>query len=178
MKKITHPLSPLKRGKDSNRMNGLHYITSIGAAFLSLGKGMARTFSSMVHPKRILTLQYPENRETSLYIPANFHGDLELIRDDNGGYRCTACTLCQNACPNGTIRITTRTIVTPEGKNKRVLDQYIYDLGRCTFCEQCVDACNFEALRMTNRFENSEYDKQKLVRQLNLSDGIKKEEHV
>lgn len=159
-------------------MNGLHYITSIGAAFLSLGTGMARTFSSMVHPRRILTQQYPENRQTSMYIPQNFHGELELIRDDNGGYRCTACTLCQNACPNGTIRITTRTTVTPEGKNKRALDQYIYDLGRCTFCGQCVDACNFDALRMTNRFENSEYDKRKLVRILNNPGTLKEEEDV
>lgn len=156
---------------------GIQYITAIGGAFVSLGKGMARTFSSMVHPRRILTLQYPENRETTLYIPQNFQGELELIRDADG-YKCTACTLCQTSCPNGTIRITTKTTITPEGKNKRILDQYLYDLGRCTFCGQCVDACNFDALRMTNRFENSDYDKRKLVRILNNPDNLKEEEHV
>ena len=145
---------------------GFTYIYSVGAAFVSLGTGMMRTFSSLVHPRRILTQQYPENRETTLYIPVNFQGELKLTSDANG-YKCTACTLCQNSCPNGTIRIVTKTIVTPEGKNKRVLDQYIYNLGSCTFCGQCVDACNFDALEMTNHFENSEYDKAKLVRILN-----------
>lgn len=153
---------------------GVRYVSSIGAAFFSLGKGMYRTFSSLTHPKRILTLQYPENRATTLYIPERFQGELRLIRDENG-YKCTACTLCQTACPNGTIRITTRTVVTPEGKNKRVLDQYVYDLGRCTFCGQCVDACNFDALEMTNRFENSEYGKDRLVKLLNAADAKREE---
>ena len=164
--------------KNSNMNKGFQYISSIGTSFFSLGKGMFRTFSSLVHPRRILTLQYPENRETTLYIPENFQAELQLIRDGNGGYKCTACTLCKTACPNGTIRITTRTIVTPEGKNKRVLDQYLYDLGRCTCCGQCVDACNFDALRMTNKFENSEYDKTKLIRMLNLPDKGKEEKNV
>ena len=156
------------------RNRGIRYISSIGEAFFSLGKGMCRTFSSMVHPKRILTLQYPENRGTTLYVPERFQGELRLIRGEDG-YRCTACTLCQVACPNGTIRLTTKTVVNAEGKSKRVLDQYVYNLGSCTFCGQCVDACNFGALEMTNRFENSEYDKGKLVRLLNPAEPFGKE---
>lgn len=144
----------------------ISYIYSVGAAFASLGKGMFRTLSSMVHPSRILTQQYPENRETTLYIPERFQARLHLISDENG-YKCTACTLCQIACPNGTIQITTKTATTPEGKNKRILDQYIYNLGQCTFCGQCVDSCNFEALEFTNQFENSEYNKRKLIKILN-----------
>lgn len=144
----------------------INYIYSVGAAFISLGKGMFRTFSSMVHPNRILTQQYPENRETTLYIPKHFQAELHLISDENG-YKCTACTLCQTACPNGTIQIKTEVVTTSEGKNKRVLSQYTYNLGRCTFCGQCVDSCNFGALEFTNYFENSEYDKRKLVKQLN-----------
>ena len=140
----------------------INYIYSIGAAIGSLGKGMFRTFSSLIHPTRILTQQYPENRETTLYIPERFEGELHLIEDENGKLKCTACTLCQTACPNDTIRIEVEKVTTPEGKTKRVLSRYIYDLGRCTFCGQCVDSCNFGALEMINHFENSEYDKRKL----------------
>ena len=157
----------------------INYIYSIGAAIGSLGKGMFRTFSSLTHPTRILTLQYPENRETTLYIPERFEGELHLIEDENGKLKCTACTLCQTACPNDTIRIEVEKVTTPEGKTKRVLSRYIYDLGRCTFCGQCVDSCNFGALEMTNHFENSEYDKRKLVKLLNahhLPDNRKEEQ--
>ena len=62
----------------------INYIYSIGAAMGSLGKGMFRTFSSMVHPAWILTQQYPENRETTLYIPERFEAELHLIEDENG----------------------------------------------------------------------------------------------
>lgn len=144
-----------------------NYIASIGGAIGSLGKGMFRTFSSMIHPSRILTQQYPENRETTLYIPERFQAALYLIKEEDGTYKCTACTLCQTACPNGTLQIETEKITTPEGKTKRILSRYLYDLGRCTFCGQCVDACNFGALAFDNHFETSEYDKHKLIRTLN-----------
>lgn len=144
----------------------LNYPNSIFAAFKSLMIGMKRTFSSMVHPKRILTQQYPENRET-LYIPERFKATLFLKKDDEGAYKCTACTLCQTNCPNDTIRIETKTITLENGKNKRVLATYTYDLGSCTFCGQCVDSCNFDALAFSNDFEQSQYFKDKLIKKLN-----------
>lgn len=141
------------------------YITDVFGGFYSLGKGMYRTFHSLTHPKLILTQQYPENRETTLYIPERFKAELSLIKEGDV-YKCTACTLCQTACPNGSIRITTQ-MTQVDGKNKKELLSYEYDLGKCTFCGQCVDACNFGALEFTNHFENSEYFKEKLVRTLN-----------
>ncbi|MGL5786975.1 MAG: 4Fe-4S dicluster domain-containing protein [Bacteroidales bacterium] len=144
----------------------LNYPSSIFTAFKSLMIGMKRTFSSMVHPKRILTQQYPENRET-LYIPERFKATLYLKKDDEGAYKCTACTLCQTNCPNDTIRIETKTVTLENGKNKRVLATYTYDLGSCTFCGQCVDSCNFDALAFSNDFEQSQYFKDKLIKKLN-----------
>lgn len=50
----------------------INYIYSIGAAIGSLGKGMFRTFSSMVHPSRILTQQYPETgKRHSIFLNAS-----------------------------------------------------------------------------------------------------------
>ena len=49
------------------------------------------------------------------------------------------------------------------GRKKKVLDDYQYDLGDCMFCELCVNACNFDAIEFVNDFENSVFDRSKLV---------------
>jgi len=54
-------------------------------------------------------------------------------------------------------------VTNAEGKKKRQLDDYQYDLGDCMFCELCVNACNFDAIEFTNDFENSVFDRDKLV---------------
>ena len=89
---------------------------------------------------------------------------LVFKRDENGDYKCTACTLCEKSCPNGTIKILSHMAEDPEtGKKKKVLDDYQYDLGDCMFCQLCTNACNFDAIEFTNDFENAVFDRSKLV---------------
>lgn len=147
------------------------YPYSILEAFFFLWKGMYRTLHSFVHPKLHLTQEYPNNRET-LYIPERFKAELTLLKDEEGKIKCTACGLCQLSCPNGSINLTSTTIQTEEGKNKRVLVSYDYLLGQCTFCGLCVDACNFDALAFTNDFEKSEYVKEKLDKTLYKTENV------
>jgi len=71
--------------------------------------------------------------------------------------------MCERACPNGTIKITSQMKEDEAGKKKRVLVDYRYDLGDCMFCQLCVNACNFDAIEFTNDFENSVFDREKLV---------------
>ena len=81
-----------------------------------------------------VTEQYPENRAT-LKMFDRFCGELTMPHDAEGRNKCIACGLCQSACPNGTIRLTTETVVDPEtGKSKKRLARYEYDLGSCMFC--------------------------------------------
>jgi len=95
-------------------------------------------------------------------------GRLVFKRNEDGSYKCTACTLCEKACPNGTIKITAHMAEDPEtGKKKKVLDDYAYDLGDCMFCQLCTNACNFDAIEFTNDFENAVFDRSKLVLHLN-----------
>ena len=144
------------------------YFGEVADAVKTLAVGLKTTMREYFTDKS--TEQYPENRKTTLHISARHRGRLVMNRDENGQVKCAACTLCEKACPNDSIKITTEMVTTPEGKKKRQLVDYAYDLGDCMFCELCVNACNFDAIRFTNDFENSVFERSKLVIHLNTED--------
>ena len=123
--------------------------------------------SMKVFCQKKVTEQYPENRHTTLHIPDRHRAMLVMPHDEEGTNRCIACGLCQMACPNGTIRLTTEMRETEEGKKKKFLVKYEYNLGSCMFCQLCVNACPHDAIRFTNDFENAVFQKEKLVLTLN-----------
>ena len=90
-----------------------------------------------------------------------------MPHDENGNNKCIACGLCQANCPNGTIRITTDTITTEDGKKKKVLVKYEYDLGSCIFCQLCVKNCPRNAIEFRPTFEHAVFTRSKLIKQLN-----------
>ena len=141
------------------------YFTSVGQGVKSLLTGMAVTGKEFVTPK--ITEQYPENRNTTLNIPDRFRAELTLKYDAEGRHRCIACGICQMNCPNGTIHLTTKMVDLPDGKKKRKLDKYMYDLGSCTFCMLCVTTCPQDALEFSNDFEQAVFTRDALVKQLN-----------
>ncbi len=119
---------------------------------------------NFVRPK--VTERYPENRATKTW-PERFRAELTMPHDEQNHHRCTACGLCEKACPNGTIRVEAR-----RGDNdKRVLDRYLYDVGSCIFCELCVEACPFGAIEFDNKFEHAVFEREKLVWRLNHAES-------
>lgn len=140
------------------------YFSSLGTGVWSLLKGMQITGKELVTPK--ITERYPENRDT-VKIPERFRAELRLKYDAEGRHKCIACGICQRNCPNGTITITTKMVDTPDGKKKRKLDTYMYDLGSCVFCQLCVSTCPQDALEFSNDFEQAVFTREKLVKQLN-----------
>ena len=143
-------------------MNGFcKYMEGYLAGVKSLLTGM-RTSMKVFCEKKI-TEQYPENRHTTLHIPERHRAMLVMPHDEEGNNRCIACGLCQMACPNGTIRLTTEMRETEDGKKRRFLVKYEYNLGSCMFCQLCVNACPHDAIRFTNDFENAVFQKEKLV---------------
>lgn len=140
------------------------YFSSLINGAWSLLKGMSVTGKEFVTPK--ITERYPENRDT-LEIPERFRGTLAFVYDDNGRHKCIACGLCQMNCPNGTIEVVSKMVETPDGKKKKKLDRYMYDLGSCTFCQLCVTNCPTGAIEFTNEFEHAVFNRDKLVKQLN-----------
>lgn len=140
------------------------YFSSVGTGVKSLLTGMGVTGKELVTPK--ITEQYPENRAT-LDISDRFRAELTLKYDAEGRHRCIACGICQMNCPNGTITLKTKMVELPDGKKKRKLDEYLYDLGSCTFCMLCVTTCPQDALEFSNDFEQAVFTRDKLVKKLN-----------
>lgn len=141
------------------------YFSSLGSGIASLVKGMQVTGKEFITPK--ITEKYPEDRET-VHVPQRFRAILELKYDADGNHKCIACGICQRNCPNGTISLTTKMVTTADGKQKRKLDKYMYDLGSCTFCQLCVTSCPQDALEFKNDFEQAVFTRDKLVKKLNF----------
>ena len=128
------------------------YFGEIGHGLKTLAVGMKTTWKEYFKDffTNKSTEQYPENRKTTLHVAKRHRGRLTFKRNEDGSYKCTACTLCEKACPNGTIKITSHMAEDPEtGKKKKVLDDYQY------------------AIEFTNDFENAVFDRSKLVLHLN-----------
>lgn len=147
-----------------------NYISTIYRAVSSLLKGMKLTGYYFTHHKEIITQNYPENRD-DLKLPERFRGEVVLLHNEKNEHRCTGCTACELACPNGTIKIITKFEVNEEGKKKKALNTFVYHLELCTMCNLCIEACPTDAIKMAQTFEHSVYDRSKLTKVLNEPDS-------
>ena len=128
-------------------MNGFkQYITSFFSGLRSLLVGMRTTLRVFFRKKT--TEQYPENRDT-LKMFDRFRGQLVMN------------------CPNDSIRVVSETVEDEQGKKKKVLVRYEYDLGSCLYCQLCVRSCPHDAIEFDTAFEHAVFTRGKLVRQLN-----------
>ncbi len=142
-----------------------NYIKGLFHGIYTLLVGMKVTGREFFTRK--VTQCYPENRAT-LKMYDRFCGTLTMPHDAEGKNKCIACGLCQMACPNDTIKITTEMVEDPEtGKSKKRLVKYEYDLGACMFCHLCVNACPTDAIEFSTEFEHAVYTRNKLMKTLN-----------
>lgn len=153
----------------------IQYFTDIYKGVRSLIQGMRVTGYYFVHPKQIVTQQYPENRDT-LVMFDRFKGEVVMPHDENNQHRCTGCGICEINCPNGSIEIITESVINAEGKKEKRIDKHIYHLSMCTFCGLCVKTCPSDALAFGNEFEHAVFDRNKLTKVLNQpGSSLKKE---
>ncbi len=148
----------------------VNYIKEVLSALRSLLIGMRRTLFYFTHHKEIITEQYPDNRAT-LKLADRFKGEVVMPHNENNEHRCTGCTACELACPNGTIKVITKFDITPEGKKKKAIDKLVYHLELCTMCNLCVYACPSDAIKMAQTFEHSVFDRNQLTKVLNFPDS-------
>jgi len=144
----------------------IDYIKDVTGAVKSLATGMKRTLYYFTHHKEIITEQYPDNRAT-LVMAERFKGEVVMPHDEKNEHRCTGCTACELACPNGTIKVITKFDITPEGKKKKAIDKLVYHLELCTMCNLCVEACPSDAIKMAQTFEHSVFNRNDLTKILN-----------
>ena len=142
----------------------IKYIRSWIVGLLSLATGMK--VSLRVFFRKKVTEFYPENRK-ELVMAERFKAVLAMPHNENNEHKCTACGICQLNCPNQTICVTSHTEETEDGKKKKILDCYEYDLGKCSFCNICVLSCPSDAIVFDTDFEQSVFTRSKLLKKLN-----------
>jgi len=139
------------------------YFKEIAEGVWSLLKGMKVTGSYFLRPSTIVTQKYPDNRK-DLVMFDRFKGEVIMPHNDKNEHKCTGCGICEINCPNGSIEVISKTILTEDGKKKRVIDKHIYRLGMCTFCALCVKTCPSNALAFSQEFEHAVFSKATLIK--------------
>ena len=121
------------------------YFEEIGAGLKTLAIGMKTTWKEYFKDffTNKSTEQYPENRKTTLHVAKRHRGRLTFKRNEDGSYKCTACTLCEKACPNGTIKITAHMAEDPETGKKRTPATSTLLSSRMTLRTLCSTAASW-----------------------------------
>lgn len=107
--------------------------------------------------RKNVTYQYPEERPE---LPERFRGRLWL--DPN---ICIGCTMCEQACPNGALRMVPwgqiENTAKPQSRDYNLFPQV--DIAMCTYCGWCENVCPTGAIRHTQQFELSRYDREHFI---------------
>jgi NADH-quinone oxidoreductase subunit I len=113
--------------------------------FMSLLTGMRITLGQAFKP--VITVQYP--RQT-LKMPDRFRGHIQLVLDpETGKSRCTACKLCERACPSDCIVVDGAKL---EGQKTKSVTDYQLNFTTCSLCGSCIEACPFDAIEFSKEY--------------------------
>ena len=134
----------------------------IGSGVLRGMAVTARNFiGSYFEKDRLITVQYPEERNP---LPENYRNFPFLIYDGNdaeAGLRCVACKICEKECPPQCIYI-----IKSEDKKLDYMGKpqfypavFDIDISVCLSCQICVEVCPFEAIKMDKVFELSQRER-------------------
>ena len=128
-------------------------------------KGMAVTAKNFVgsyfNEERLITVQYPEEKQT---LPENYRNFPFLVHDGGDphlGLRCVACQICEKECPPQCIYIVKSKDKKPDYMGKPQFYPAIFDIdiSVCMSCQICVEVCPFDAIKMDKVFELSQRER-------------------
>jgi NADH-quinone oxidoreductase subunit I len=102
--------------------------------------------------RKPFTIEYPEEIRP---IPVNARTNLLWFEE-----RCTGCSTCAQACPDGCILVHT----SPREDGSLNIERYEIDFRLCMYCGLCVEACPYEAIQAGGPLNDATYDFDELYR--------------
>ena len=109
-----------------------------------IAKGLMVTMRHLF--REPFTVQYPEEIRP---VPVNARTNLLWFEE-----RCTGCSACAQACPDGCILVHT----SPKEDGSLNKDRYEIDFRLCMYCGLCVEACPYEAIQAGGPLDDAVYD--------------------
>jgi len=123
-----------------------------------IARGLKVTLSYLF--RKPFTTQYPEEQRP---IPVNARTNLLWFEE-----RCTGCSTCAQACPDGCILVQT----SPREDGSLNIDRYEIDFRLCMYCGLCVEACPYEAIQAGGPLDDATYDFNELYRDKHKLTGM------
>jgi NADH-quinone oxidoreductase subunit I len=115
---------------------------------LNIAKGMLTTLKHVARPP--ITVQFPDEERD---IPPRARTNLVWFVE-----RCTGCSTCAQACPDGCILVETD----PREDGSYLVKRYEIDFRLCMYCGLCTEACPYEAIQVGGSYTNVQTDPTKL----------------
>ena len=125
---------------------------------MGIARGLLVTFKHIFKPP--ITVNYPEETRQ---VPVRARTNLLWFEE-----RCTGCSTCAQACPDGCILVQT----SPREDGTLNIDRYEIDFRICMYCGLCTEACPYQAIQAGGRYDDAVYvfenmyrDKETLTRE-------------
>ncbi len=109
-----------------------------------IAKGMMVTLRTLFRTP--FTIKYPEEIRP---VPVDARTNLLWFEE-----RCTGCSTCAQACPDGCILVQT----SPREDGSLNIERYEIDFRLCMYCGLCVEACPYDAIQAGGPLDDAEYD--------------------
>ncbi|MBF0544463.1 MAG: NADH-quinone oxidoreductase subunit I [Candidatus Riflebacteria bacterium] len=115
---------------------------------------MSITLKYFLHPKEVITMQYPDEKWE---MPPRYRGFHSVAFE--GKEACVGCLQCQKICTEHSIFIST----SMGSDNKRKIHEFFVNLGTCSFCGNCQDVCPTKAIKLGGEYEGAVLEKNLLM---------------
>ena len=110
---------------------------------MGIVRGMLVTLKHIIRPP--ITVDYPEVERN---VPERARTNLLWFEE-----RCTGCSTCAQACPDGCILVETA----PREDGSLEIVRYEIDFRICMYCGLCTEACPYQAIQSGGRYDDAVY---------------------